>query len=118
MNTSQMDLALNRNAEFTKWVVSAGLLTEPFVLIDVGVQGGENDRWRPLGDCLVVHGFDPIEEVVQQLVEVNRGRPNRHYHCMAVGNVDGEQTFYFHPANPTASSMYQQSTGSVWCRDE
>jgi hypothetical protein len=29
-----MDLALNRNAAFTKWVVSAGLLTEPFVLID------------------------------------------------------------------------------------
>ena len=106
-----MDLARNRNADFTKWVVSAGFLTEPFVLIDVGVQGGENDRWRPFGDCLVVHGFDPIEEVVQQLVEVNRGRPNRHYHCMAVGNMDGEQTFYFHPANPTASSMYQQSTG-------
>jgi hypothetical protein len=29
-----MDFALNRSAEFTKWVVSAGLLTEPFVLID------------------------------------------------------------------------------------
>jgi hypothetical protein len=24
-----MDLAWNRNPEFTKWVVSAGLLTEP-----------------------------------------------------------------------------------------
>jgi hypothetical protein len=33
-----MDLAWNRNTEFTKWVVGAGLLTEPFVLIDVGVQ--------------------------------------------------------------------------------
>src|ERR1700738_5210581 len=106
-----MDLAWNRNPEFTKWVVSAGFLTEPFVLIDVGVQGGENDRWRPLGDCLVVHGFDPIEEVVHQLVEANGGRPNRHYHCMAVGNMDGEQIFFFHPGNPTASSMYQQSTG-------
>jgi FkbM family methyltransferase len=106
-----MDLTRNRKAEFTKWVVSAGLLTEPFVLIDVGVQGGENKRWRPLGDCLVVHGFDPIEEVVKDLSEANRGRPNRHYHCMALGNAEGEQAFYFNPANPTASSMYQQSAG-------
>src|SRR6202047_2870274 len=86
-----MDLAWNRNAEFTKWVVSAGLLTESFVLIDVGVQGGENIRWRPLGDCLVVHGFDPIEEVVKDLSEANGSRANRYYHCMALGNADGEQ---------------------------
>ena len=30
---------------------------------------------------------------------------------MAIGNADGEQAFYFNPANPTASSMYQQSAG-------
>jgi FkbM family methyltransferase len=106
-----MDLAHNRNAEFTKWVVSAGFLTEPFVLIDVGVQGGESMRWRPLRDYLVVHGFDPIEEVVEELLEANRSRPNRHYHWMALGNADGERAFYFNPANPTASSMYQQSAG-------
>jgi len=101
-----MDLGINHNADFTKWMVSAGLLTEPFVLIDVGVQGGENIRWRPLGDHLVVHGFDPIEEIVQQLTEENRGRSNRHYHCMAVGNADGEQAFYFNPVTPSESSMY------------
>src|ERR1700730_7145250 len=100
-----MDLAWNRNAEFIKWVVSAGLLTEPLVLIDVGVQGGESIRWRPLGDCLVVHGFDPIEEVVEHLTKASGGRPNRHYHCMAIGNADGEQAFSFNPANPTASSF-------------
>jgi hypothetical protein len=104
---SRLDLAepQNGNAEFTKWVVSAGLLTEPLVLIDVGVQGGESIRWRPLGDCLVVHGFDPIEEVVEHLTKASGGRPNRHYHCMAIGNADGEQAFYFNPANPTASSF-------------
>jgi FkbM family methyltransferase len=101
-----MDLGINHNADFTKWVVSAGLLTEPFVLIDVGVQGGENIRWRPLGDHLVVHGFDPIEEIVQKLTEESRGRSNRHYYCMAAGNADGEQAFYFNPANPSESSMY------------
>jgi FkbM family methyltransferase len=106
-----MDLAWNRNPEFTKWVVSTGLVTEPFVLIDVGVQGGEHFRWRPLDDYLIVLGFDPIEEVVQKLAEANKGRSNRHYHCMAVGNADGEQKFYFNPVNPTASSMYQQGTG-------
>jgi FkbM family methyltransferase len=109
--TGKMDLGFNRKAEFTKWVVSAGLLTEPFVLIDVGVQGGENIRWRPLDDHLIVHGFDPIEEVVQTLIEENRGRSNQHYHYMALGDADGERTFYFNPANPTASSMYRQVAG-------
>src|ERR1700756_3399552 len=106
-----VDFAANHNAEFTKWVVNRGLLTEPFVLIDVGVQGGEHIRWRPLDDCLIVHGFDPIEEAVQKLAEANKGRSNRHYHCMALGDADGEQKFYFNPVNPTASSMYEQGTG-------
>ena len=105
-----MDLAWNHNPEFTKWVVSTGLLAEPFVLIDVGVQGGDNVRWRALGDHLVVHGFDPIEEVVQRLIKDSRGRSNRHYHCMAVGNADGEQAFYFNPSNPFESSMYRKAT--------
>jgi FkbM family methyltransferase len=105
-----MDLAINQNPKFTSWVVSRGLITEPFVLIDVGVQGGEHIRWRPLDDYLIVYGFDPIEEVVQKMTEATQGCSNRHYYCMALGNTDGEQTFYFHPVNPTASSMYQQGT--------
>ena len=107
IKTDKMDLALNEQADFTRWVVSEGLLREPFVLVDVGVQGGENQRWQPLGDYLVVHGFDPIEEVVHELTERNHHRPNCHYHCMALGNVDGKQAFYFNPANPTASSMFR-----------
>src|SRR5262249_42596467 len=106
-----MDLGINHNADFTKWVVSAGLLAEPLVLIDVGVQGGENIRWRPLGDHLVVHGFDPIEEAVRKLIAENRDRSNRHYHCMAVGNADGERAFYFNRVNPFESSMYGQPSG-------
>jgi FkbM family methyltransferase len=107
-----MDLAWNRNAEFTKWVVSAGLLTEPFVLIDVGVQGG-NVRWRALGDHLIVHGFDPIEEVVQNLIGEDRENSNRHYHYMAVGNADGEQALYFSSINPFESSMYERPTDRI-----
>ncbi len=45
-----MDLALNEQADFTRWVVREGLLRQPFVLVDVGVQGGEHPRWQPLGD--------------------------------------------------------------------
>ena len=59
--------AAQRECRVHQWVVRAGLLSEPFVLIDVGVQDGEDQRWRPLGDHLVVHGFDPIAEVVQKL---------------------------------------------------
>jgi FkbM family methyltransferase len=107
---SSMDFALNPSAAFTKWVVNAELLAEPFVLIDVGVQGGETIRWGPLGDYLTVHGFDPIVEVIDQLKQTNAGHPNRHYHCIAIGNADGEEPFYYNAANPTASSLYQQGS--------
>src|SRR2546430_11144306 len=46
----------------------------------------------------------------RELTGQTRARLNRHYHWMALGNVDGEQAFYFNPANPTASSMYRQGT--------
>jgi FkbM family methyltransferase len=105
-----MDFALNPNAEFTKWVVNTALLAEPFVVIDVGVQGGETVRWAPLGDHLTVHGFDPIVEVIDELKQTNAARPNRHYHCIAVGNADGEEPFYYNAANPTASSLYRQAS--------
>jgi FkbM family methyltransferase len=75
------------------------------------VQDGEDERWRALGDHLVVHGFDPIAEVVQSLSAANRAAPHRHYHCMALGNTDGEQIFYFDPAKPTESSMYRKDVG-------
>jgi FkbM family methyltransferase len=103
-----MDLRFNTASPFTRWVVAAALLEEPFVLIDVGVQGGESVRWHLLGDYLVVHGFDAIKEVVDALTEQNRGAPNRHYHWLAAGSADGEARFYFNAADPFSSSMYQQ----------
>jgi hypothetical protein len=36
---------------FTQWVVQTGYLHEPFVVIDVGVQGGLHPRWEYLGNC-------------------------------------------------------------------
>ena len=40
--------------------MNTGVLEEPFVVVDVGVFGGENPRRHLLGDFLVVHGFDAI----------------------------------------------------------
>jgi len=61
------ELCANTTAPFTRWVVEKGVLHQPFVLIDVGVQGGENKRWQALGDHLVVHGLDPIQEAIDEL---------------------------------------------------
>ncbi len=104
------DLWFNQNAVFTKWVTTKDRLREPFVVIDVGVQGDANVRWNLLGEHLIVHGFDPIEETITKLKRLNAGRANRHYYNFAIGEADQEAAFYFNPINPTASSMYSQGT--------
>jgi FkbM family methyltransferase len=101
-----LNLFTNANAEFTNWVVKAGILRESFVLIDVGVHGGENPSWHRLGDYLIVHGFDPSEKAINQLRKRINRASNRYYHEIAAGNADEERTFFFNPANPTTSSMY------------
>src|SRR5262245_12693020 len=91
-------------------MVKACFLREPFVLVDVGVQGGEDPSWHRLGDYLIVHGFDAIEEAIEQLRKRTERVANRHYHLIAAGSADEERVFHFNPANPTASSMYLQGT--------
>jgi FkbM family methyltransferase len=103
-----VELQSNRAADFTKWVVAEGLLKAPFTLIDVGVQGGESERWHALGDHLVLHGFDAVEEVIESLQRQSIGQPNRHYHWIAVGKFDGEQTLHYDIENPYSSSFYEQ----------
>ena len=49
----------------------------------------------------VVYGFDAIHEAIDRLTEKGR-RPNRVYRALALGNEDGERTFYV-PANTFAS---------------
>jgi FkbM family methyltransferase len=106
-----MELYFNEGAKFTRWIAKNGLLAEPFVLVDVGVQCGEHKYWHLLGDYLVVHGFDALEEAIARLRRQNAWRSNRHYHAVAAGNVDEERTFYFNAANPTTSSMFRPSAG-------
>ena len=64
---SDVDLYFNSNPEFTRWVIDSDALHERFVVIDVGVLGGENPRWHFLRERLVVHGFDVVKEAIEEL---------------------------------------------------
>jgi FkbM family methyltransferase len=97
-----LDLYHHDRPPFTRWVIENGLLHEPFVVIDVGVQAGEHPRWALLGDQVRVYGFDAIQEVVDGLA--GKAPPNRVYRSMALGNEDGERTFHV-AANTFASSF-------------
>jgi FkbM family methyltransferase len=94
-----MDLFWNRDINdeappFTAWAVANKLLREPFVVVDVGVQGGEHPRWKNLGEFAHVYGFDPIEEVIAGLNAARLDNPNRSYRTLAIGNEDGRRAFH------------------------
>ena len=100
-----MDLVYNAKPRFTKYIVESGAMNKPFVVVDIGVYGGENSRWHFLGDQLVLHGFDAIKEVSEELNEKEKLFPNKRYHWMAISDYDGEKEFYVTPSNPTNSSF-------------
>jgi FkbM family methyltransferase len=103
---TDIDLYFNIRPEFTNWVVRSNFLQEPFVVIDVGVLGGENPRWHLLREHLVVHGFDAIKEVIEELRRMNQDlKWDRSYHWMAIGNDNGDKEFFFDSVQPTRSSL-------------
>jgi FkbM family methyltransferase len=106
-----MDLYHHDQPPFTRWVTENGLLHEPFVVIDVGVQGGEHPRWELLGDRVRVYGFDAISEAIDW-IKVKAGRPNRVYRAIALGNEDGEREFFV-PANTFSASFYGDRRGAA-----
>jgi FkbM family methyltransferase len=115
-----MELHCNSAAPLTRWLVRKGLPPTPFVLVDVGVQGGVNPRWEPLADRIEVYGFDPLEEAIAPLKAL--GNPHHHYFAMALGNEDGERTLHVQ-VNRYASSLYAQAESryqvdeKVWQKD-
>jgi hypothetical protein len=82
----------NDSPAFTTWVVENDLLKEPFVVIDVGVQGGPHPRWKHLKDKVRVYGFDAIPEVVEGLNA--QKQPNETYFATALGDEEGTRDFY------------------------
>jgi FkbM family methyltransferase len=89
--------------------VAKRLLSTPFVVVDVGVQGGEHPRWQFLGSSVEIHGFDAISEVIGDLKRASAGTRNRHYHNIALGDEDGERRFFV-SANRFCSSFYSSDS--------
>jgi FkbM family methyltransferase len=111
------DLYANSNPKFTKWIVESGALREKFVIIDVGVRGGESTRFRFLGDHLVVHGFDAAYEEIRRLQMANDELiGERTYHWLAIGDKDGQATYFFDPLNPASSSLIKGAERQVESR--
>lgn len=104
---SEPDLSLNLDPRFTKWLAQSDALHEAFVLIDVGVLGGENERWHFLGKHLVVHGFDASKEVIDELSQRNEASPNKFFHWFAIGSEDEDRKFFYNPNNPSSSSFFE-----------
>lgn len=89
-----MDLYHHSNPLFTKWVVAQGLLGTPFVVIDIGVQGGAHPRWQFLEPHVEIYGFDAIAEVIGDLECAAAGARQRRYYNIALGDEDGERLFF------------------------
>jgi FkbM family methyltransferase len=101
-----MDLYHHQNPLFTKWIVHNRLLHEPYVVIDIGCQGGAHPRWGFLGEFLDWHGFDPIAEVINELEQNPPSSIGRHtFHNLALGNEDGHRRFWVKP-DKFGSSFY------------
>jgi FkbM family methyltransferase len=104
-----VELYHNPTPSFTQWVTEHGLLHEPFVVVDIGVQGGPDPLWNHLGRHAQIYGFDPIGEVVDDLEKTKK--PNQFYRAMALGDEDGERQFNVH-SNPYESSFYKSKVVS------
>jgi FkbM family methyltransferase len=104
-----VDLYHNPTPSFTQWVTEHGLLHEPFVVVDIGVQGGPHPRWNYLGRYAHIYGFDPIGEVIDELEKTNT--LNRFYRAMALGDEDGERQLTI-SSNTYESSFYKSKAVS------
>lgn len=104
-----MDLFHEPKPVFTHHIVERRLLGEPFVLLDIGVQGGIQPHWRALDRCLEVHGFDALEEEIDVLRAA--GEPGHRYHALALGDADGERDLFVQKVR-CSTSLYRQSASA------
>src|SRR5262249_20137764 len=105
-----MDLYNNDSPAFTTWVIENNLLEEPFVVIDVGVQGGPHPRWKHLKDRVRVYGFDAIPEVVEELKA--RRQQNETYFATELGDEEGTRDFHVRSNGSSyyGSSFYEKAS--------
>src|SRR5262245_43499768 len=104
-----VDLFHNPTPSFTQWVTEHGLLHEPFVVVDIGVQGGPHQRWNYLGGYAHIYGLDPISEVIDELEKTKK--PNQFYRAIALGDEDGERQFTVR-SNTYESSFFNSTAVS------
>src|SRR6266446_4034586 len=103
----------NDSPAFTTWVIENDLLEEPFVVIDVGVQGGPHPCWTHLKDKVRVYGLDAIPEVVEGLNA--RKQPNETYYAMALRDEEGTRDFYVRSNGSSyyGSSFYEMASDAL-----
>jgi FkbM family methyltransferase len=103
----------NDSPAFTTWVIENDLLKEPFVVIDVGVQGGPHPCWKHLKDKVRIYGFDAIPEVVAGLNA--RKQPNESYFATALGDEEGTRDFYVRGDGSSyyGSSFYEMASHAL-----
>jgi FkbM family methyltransferase len=107
------ELYYNDSPAFTTWVIENDLLEEPFVVIDVGVQGGPHPRWKHLKDKVRVYGFDAIPEVIEELNA--QKQPNETYFATALGDEEGTRDFYVRGDGSSycGSSFYEMPSDAL-----
>lgn len=102
-----MDLTFNREAKPPQGLQS------PFVLVDVGVQGGHHGRWDIFGEQLIVHGFDPLIEAIDKLLPFSIRR-RREYHSVALGNrTENTVKFFVNLDDLCSSSLFSSRPDDV-----
>jgi FkbM family methyltransferase len=105
-----VELYNNDTPAFTAWVVENDLLEEPFVVVDVGVQGGPHPRWKHLKDKVRIYGVDAIPEVIEGLNA--HKQPNETYFATALGDEEGTRDFYVRGDGSSyyGSSFYEKAS--------
>jgi FkbM family methyltransferase len=100
----------NDSPAFTTWVIENDLLEEPFVVIDVGVQGGPHPCWKHLKDKVRIYGFDAVPEVVEELNA--QKQPNEIYFATALGDEEGTRDFRVRSEGSSyyGSSFYEKAS--------
>jgi FkbM family methyltransferase len=100
----------NDSPAFTTWVIENDFLKQPFVVIDVGVQGGPHPCWKHLKDKVRIYGFDAIPEVIEGLNA--RKQPNEIYFATALGGEEGTRDFYVRSDGSSyyGSSFYEKAS--------